>query len=124
MVRRRQCISPDGKQIAARDPEGHITIYMVSGGKSFLVPNTQPGEEPLQWTADGKALLVGRREIPARVFVINLTSKERKLLKAFMPADPTGLFGNGSPTFSSDLKSYVYNYQRITSDLYVVDGLK
>jgi len=124
MVRRRQCISPDGKQVAARDPEGHITIYMVSGGKSFLVPNIKPGEEPLQWTADGKALLVGRREIPARVFVINLTSKERKLLKALMPADPTGLFGNGSPTFSRDLKSYVYNYQRITSDLYVVDGLK
>jgi hypothetical protein len=41
-----------------------------------------------------------------------------------MPADPTGLFGNASPTFSSDLKSYVYSYQRITSDLYIVDGLK
>jgi hypothetical protein len=90
----------------------------------WLVPNIQPGEEPLQWTADGNALLVGRREIPARVFVINLASKERKLLKALMPADPTGLFGNGSPNFSRDLKSYVYNYQRITSDLYVVDGLK
>ncbi|MBV9340799.1 MAG: hypothetical protein JO159_07905 [Acidobacteria bacterium] len=28
------------------------------------------------------------------------------------------------PQFSRDLKSYVYTYERITSDLYVVDGLK
>jgi hypothetical protein len=62
--------------------------------------------------------------VPARVFVINLASKERKLLQSFAPADPTGLFSNAAPSFSRDLKSYVYSYQRITSDLYVVDGLK
>lgn len=31
---------------------------------------------------------------------------------------------NAPPTFSSDLKGYVYSYSRITSDLYVLDGLK
>jgi eukaryotic-like serine/threonine-protein kinase len=124
MVRRRQCISPDGKQVAARDPEGKISIYPVSGGKPIAVPHTEPGEEPVQWTSDGKGLVVGKREVPARVFVVNLASGERKLMQSFMPADPTGLFGNGSPTFSSDLKKYVYSYQRITSDLYIVDGLK
>src|SRR6266705_937543 len=124
IVRRRKCISPDGKRVAARDPDGKITVYPVDGGKSFQLANVQPGEEPVQWTLDGKALLVGRREVPARIFMINLLSNERKLLQSFMPADPTGLFGNASPTFSSDLKSYVYSYQRITSDLYIVDGLK
>ena len=123
-VRRRGCISPDGTQVAARDPDGNITIYPVGGGKPLLVPNAQPGEEPVHWTPDGKALLVGARGIPVRVFTINLATKERKLLKSFMPADPTGLFGNAPPDFSRDLKSYVYTYQRITSDLYVVDGLK
>jgi Tol biopolymer transport system component len=124
IVRRRKCISPDGNRVAARDPDGKITVYPVDGGKSFQLANVQPGEEPVQWTLDGKALLVGRREVPARIFMINLLSNERKLLQSFMPADPTGLFGNASPTFSSDLKSYVYSYQRITSDLYIVDGLK
>lgn len=38
--------------------------------------------------------------------------------------DPTGLIDNAPPTFSSDLKGYVYSYSRITSDLYVLDGLK
>jgi eukaryotic-like serine/threonine-protein kinase len=124
IVRRRQCISPDGKFVAARDPEGRIAIYPVAGGAPISVPSTQSGEEPLQWTPDGKSLLVGRREIPARVFMINLASKERKLWKSFMPADPTGLFGNAAPSFSRDLKTYVYTYQRMTSDLYIVEGLK
>jgi len=123
-VRRRGCISPDGTQVAARDSDGNITIYPVGGGKPLQVPNAQPGEEPVHWTSDGKALLVGARGVPVRVFTINLATKERKLLKSFMPADPTGLFGNAPPDFSRDLKSYVYTYQRITSDLYVVDGLK
>ena len=124
MVRRRQCISPDGKQIAARDPEGKISVYPVAGGKPIAVPHTEVGEEPVQWTADGKSVLVGKREVPARVYVLNIASGDRKLMQTFMPADPTGLFGNSSPTFSSELKSYVYSYQRITSDLYIVDGLK
>ncbi len=39
-------------------------------------------------------------------------------------ADATGLIGNAAPLFSADLKSYVYTYERITSDLYIVDGLR
>jgi Tol biopolymer transport system component len=120
----RSCISTDGKQVAAQDPEGKITIYPLATGSPLLVPNTQPGDVPVQWTPDGKSLLVGRREVPSRIFTIDLASGERKLLRSFSPADPTGLFSNAPPQFSRDLKSYVYTYQRITSDLYVVDGLK
>ena len=120
----RSCISPDGKHVAAEDPEGKITIYPLATGSPVIVPNTQPGDVPVQWTPDGKSLLVGRREVPSRIFTIDLASGQRKLLRSFSPADPTGLFSNAPPQFSRDLKSYVYTYQRITSDLYVVDGLK
>lgn len=120
----RSCISPEGTKVAAQDPEGKITLYPVAGGNPVQVPNVMPGDVPVGWTSDGKSLLVGRREVPARIFTISLLSGERKLLKTFSPADPTGLFSNAPPQFSRDLKSYVYTYQRITSDLYVVDGLK
>lgn len=120
----RGCISSDNKHVAAQDPEGKITIYSVDGGAPVAVPSVQNGDVAIQWTPDGKALMVGRREVPARVFTINLASGERKLFKTFSPADPTGLFSNAPPQFSRDLKSYVYTYQRITSDLYIVDGLK
>ena len=124
IVRHRRCISPDGTRVAATAPDGTVTIYPVSGGQPVPVPSTQAGEEPVQWTADGNSLLVARRELRDRVFVVNLASGERKYFGSFMPADPTGLFGNTAPYFSTDLKSYVWTYQRITSDLYVVEGLK
>lgn len=120
----RTCISPDGKLVAARDPEGKITIYPVSGGEPLRVPNTQPREIPVQWAPDGKALLVGTSEIPMNVFVIDLATGQRRLLKSFSLGDPTGLFDLFPPNFSRDLKSYAYSYTRITSDLYIVDGLK
>jgi hypothetical protein len=62
------CISPDGKQVAAQDPQGEVSIYPVATGAPVVVPNTQPGEAPIQWTPDGKALRVGRREVPSHVF--------------------------------------------------------
>jgi Tol biopolymer transport system component len=117
-------ISPDGKQVAAHDPEGKISIYPVDGGKPFPVPGVQAGDLPLQWTPDGKGLLVGDSEIPAPVYIIDLATGQRKLFKTVTPADPTGLFDGAPPNFSRDLKSYVYSYTRITSDLYIVEGLK
>jgi hypothetical protein len=120
----RSCISSDGTKVAAQDPEGKITLYPVAGDNPAVVPNVMLDDVPIGWSPDGKSLLVGRREVPARVFTINLLSGERKLFKTFSPADPTGLFSNAPPQFSRDLRSYVYTYQRITSDLYVVEGLK
>ncbi len=101
----RSCISPDGKQVAAQDPEGKITIYPLATGSTVVVPNTQAGDVPVQWTPDGKSLLVGRREVPSKIFTIDLASGQRKLLRSFSPADPTGLFSNAPPQFSRDLKS-------------------
>jgi eukaryotic-like serine/threonine-protein kinase len=124
LVRYRSCISPDGKQVAARDPEGGISIYPVSGGDPIRVPNVQPREDAVHWTPDGKGLLVGTSEIPTNVYVIDLATGQRKPFKSFTLADPTGLFDLAPPSFSADLKNYVYSYNRITSDLYIVDGLK
>lgn len=123
-LRYRNCISPDGTQVAARDPEGSISIYPVSGGDPVRVPNVNPGEDAVHWTPDGKSLLVGNSKIPSNVFIIDLATGQRKPFKSFTLADPTGLFDLAPPSFSHDLKSYVYSYNRITSDLYIVEGLK
>jgi eukaryotic-like serine/threonine-protein kinase len=124
LVRHRGSISPDGSRVAARDPEGKITIYPVAQGDPVVVPNTQPGEEPVYWTPDGKSLLVGDSNIPSNVFIIDLATGQRQPFKSFTLADPTGLFSLSPPNFSHDRKSYTYSYNRITSDLYIVEGLK
>lgn len=99
-------------------------IYPVDGGKPIQLRNVLKGEMPAQWTADGKSLLVGSPETPTRVFMIDLATGRRTLFRMFSLADPTGLFDSFPPYFSRDLKSFVYSYTRILSDLYIVDGLK
>ncbi len=120
----RTCISTDGKRVAALDAERRIAIYPVDGGAPTLVPSAQQGEVPAFWSADGKSLLIGSTDVPTRVFTVDLASGQRRLYRTFAPADATGLFDLAPPNFSRDLKSYVYSYTRILSDLYIVDGLK
>ena len=114
-ARRRGCISPDGKLRAARDPEGNLTIYPDSGGKPIpvlrrsLAKNRCSGtqmEKPYWWAGTRPAGLRNQ-----------FGNGETQVLRTFIPADPTGLFGNTAPSFWRDMKSYVYAYQRIASDL-------
>lgn len=120
----RGCISSDGQHVASLNPDGNAVVYDVAGGATLTIPGAQEGDEPVQWTADDKSILVGRSEIPNRVFVIDLKTGQRKLFRTFTQPDPTGLLDNAPPNFSRDLKSYIYSYTRITSDLYVAEGLK
>jgi len=123
-IRHRGCISPDGARVAARDPQGQLAIYAVADGTATPVFGRQDGDEPVHWTADGKSLLVGRPGNPSQVFIIELATGGRKLFKTLTSGDPTGLLDSSAPDFSRDLSSYVYSYTRITSDLYIVEGLK
>jgi eukaryotic-like serine/threonine-protein kinase len=122
--RRRGSISPDGKRVAATDPEGKVAIYDVAGGPAVSVPGNHDGEEAIQWTADGKNLLVARQEISNRVFVVDLATGQEKLLKQFSAPDATGLIESAPPIFSRNLQAYAHSYMRILSDLYIVEGLK
>jgi hypothetical protein len=121
--RYRGSISKNGSLVAALDPDRHSVIYAVATGNATPIPGVVDGDEPVQWI-DEKHILVGRTEIPVRVFNIDLSTGKRTLFKTFNPPDPTGLVDNSPPNFSPDLKSYIVGYTRITSDLYILDGLK
>jgi len=119
-----RAIAPDGKRVAAVDPEGQIVIYPVDGGEPTAVPGTNAGERALTWLPDGKSLLVARVDAPNVVYEVELSSGKRKLFRTLPIPDGARPEDLGLPIFSADFKSYVYGYTRITSDLYVVDGLK
>jgi hypothetical protein len=123
ITRYRGCISKDGAFVAALDPERRPTIYEVATGKATPIPGAVDGDEPNHWV-DEKHILIGRAEIPRRIFSIDISTGKRTLFKTIYPADPIGLAGDLGPIFSLDLKSYVYFYSRVLSDLYVFDNLK
>jgi len=117
-------ISPDGKRVAAVDPNGRLTIYPVDGGEAISVPGTAVGDRAIGWLPDGKSMLVSRVDTPNVIYEVEVSTGKRKLFRTL--AIPDGLRAEdlSSPIFSGDFKNYVYAYSRIVSDLYIVDGLK
>ncbi|HTZ84022.1 MAG TPA: protein kinase, partial [Candidatus Acidoferrales bacterium] len=64
-------VSRDGTTVAARGPDQRIYLFPVNGGDAKVVANTEPGEFPTAWSADGRSLFViTRGQIPAQVFRI------------------------------------------------------
>jgi hypothetical protein len=118
-------VSPDGKFVLARDPERKRWLYPLDGGdrQPFTI-TLAPGDEVIDWEKDGKTILVQRAGVPAKVLRAYLDSSKLEEVKVFSPSDPAGVVTVGGVRFSSDRKSYAYDYFRILSDLYVVDGLK
>jgi len=116
-------ISPDGKRVVAVDPQGKLAIYPISGGSPEDVRGALYGDRPVRWMPDGKNLLISTINAPNVISVLDLATGTRKPFRTM--GVPEGLTQQdvSSPVFALDLKSYVYAYTRIASDLYVVEGL-
>jgi hypothetical protein len=104
--------------------ERRIWLYSTRGQSPRPVPGTGPGDRPLQFGPDGRALYIRRGDIPIRVFRIDLETGRAEPWKELSPPDPTGLRGLYFPRLSTDGKAYAYSYARQLSNLYLVEGLK
>ncbi len=118
-------VSPDGKFVLVTDQERKRWLYPLDGGdrQPFTI-TLAPGDEVIDWEKDGKTILVLRPGVPAKVLQAYVDSSKLEEVKTFSPSDPAGVVTVGGARFSSDRKSYAYDYFRILSDLYVVDALK
>ena len=69
-------VSPDGEHCAGGGPAGP-TLVSLPDGKTEPVRGGEPGDRPLCFSADGKALFVTRQaEIPTPVFRIELSTEK------------------------------------------------
>ena len=56
-----------------------------------LVPGLQPGEVPTSWSADGRSVFVmARGQVPAQVFRVEVSSRQRSPWKTIKAADAGG----------------------------------
>jgi Tol biopolymer transport system component len=119
-------ISPDGKSVAGVGPDQKGYLYPVDAGQQpRLISGFPLGDTPVAWAADGRSLYIYRSgELPAQVQRLDLTSGQKQLWKQLMPADDAGITDIGPVLITPDAKTYVYEYGRTLSDLYLVEGLK
>jgi Tol biopolymer transport system component/predicted Ser/Thr protein kinase len=118
-------ISNDGKLAAGVGPDQNGYLYAVDGGEPRPIRGFPQGDTPVSWSGDSRSLLIYRAgELPAKVYRLDLASGQKQLWRELIPADNAGITDIGPILITPDAKTYVYEYGRTLSDLYLVDGLK
>jgi len=116
--------SPDGKSIAAINlVRGEVWLYPTDGGEPHSVPGLQPGES-FSWSSDPYIIYAYKgRQLPVKIYRLNIVTGQRLLFKEISPTDVTGLGNISHILFSTDGRAYAYSYARLLSELYLVSGL-
>jgi hypothetical protein len=77
------------------------------------------------WTSDPKFLWVNQwKTVPIKIYRLNVETGQRQLVKELSPLDVAGLCDMSNIMFSADGRGYIYGYERLLSDLYLVKGLQ
>ena len=118
-------VTPDGRSVVAH-AEGNLLFPVEGGGEGRPVPGLEAGDTPLRWSVDGRHLFLRARGagLPARVARLDPVSGRREAWMELQPADPAGVVGVGSIVLTPDGRTYVYEYLRSLSDLYLVEGMR
>ncbi len=117
--------SPDGKTVLVTDANNHLFLVSSTGGELHPVPQTDIFDRYAGWSEDERSVFLYRsKDIPARVYKVDLATGKSQVFREFLPLDSAGLVSIAPLQITPDGKHYVYSFVRMLSDLYVVDGLK
>jgi hypothetical protein len=117
-------ISPNGQRVAELEDDGRILLYPVSGGAPQVAPGLPETGAVATWSNDGRSLFVTEtRGTEMHIFRRDLGTGRREPVKDLVVPDPAGITSVW-PLVSADGRTFVYNYQRGLSNLYLIGGLK
>ena len=123
-------VSPDGRFVAALIGEGpspRYAFFPTAGGPGIPIPGLGENDEPLRWSGDGKSLFVWggwRPALPVRIERLDLRTGSKQPWKELRPPDPAGVVGITSVILAPDGGAYFYDYPRVLSKLFMVEGLR
>src|SRR5688572_15375501 len=117
-------ISPDGSLIAAIDRESHSMVCTIALPSACRrMPGADAADVVAGWSADGKAVVVYRREAGlARVDRLDIATGARTHVTTIKPLEAalSGIF----KVIATPDGALGYSYARDASQLYVIKGLK
>jgi dipeptidyl aminopeptidase/acylaminoacyl peptidase len=117
-------LSHDGTRLVARGPDGGIYAYRVGSDARDSIPGLVDPDVPLEWSADGRVLYVGRHETGVwRVRALDVATGRQTPVRDVVPRNLEGL-RISQILLSPDAQYFVHSYSRLLTDLYVVEGIK
>ena len=120
-------ISPDEKWLAGIDSAKGYVLWPVDDGEARPIRGVRPGDDLIQWSADGRFIFVrAPGDSSLEFFRIDLAMGRREPWKRIEAADPVGLIGiqPAAVHITPDGRSYAYSYWKTLTELYLVDNLK
>jgi hypothetical protein len=120
-------ISPRGRTIAGYGVDGRLYTCEAEGESCEEIRGARPGDAPLEWSSDGRALfLMATSDSAVEIFRLELGTGTREPWLTIEPSDTTGLVGieSGQIRLTPDGRSYAYNYWRAQQRIFVVEGLR
>jgi eukaryotic-like serine/threonine-protein kinase len=121
--------SPDGTRAVV--VQGKAALLVPFDGKPAQpLPRLRPGDQPIQWTADGRGLYVKRQQPrhprhETEIVIHDLATGAEKPWRVLVPPDPVGVERRfDSLVIAPDGRSYAFGYIRASTDLFVVAGLR
>jgi Tol biopolymer transport system component len=128
----RAAITPDGRAVLgmAGPMRGRAwTLLPVDGGDHHAFPALGWGDEPVQWSADGRFLYVARRresnpETAAEIHRVEIATGRRELVRTLSPPDTAGVEWIERIVLTPDARSYCYTYKQTLGTLFVAEGLR
>jgi hypothetical protein len=116
-------VSPEGQHVILRDGTGVPRQWPLAGGPGLAVPGLLPEDQPITYTADGRALFVAERAFPIPIVRLDLVTGRRTPWLTLAPPNRAGL-RFAIPVITPDGRHWSLSTARLLTELYVVDGLR
>ncbi len=123
-------VSPDGRLVATRGPDGTAVLYPIEGGEPKPLAGVFADDGIIRWDSRGEALFLAKGSgihfgivPPLRIDKLILSTGRRELWKEIIPPDPSTVVGM-DVRLTPDGRFYAYSFMRELSSLHVVDGLR
>jgi Tol biopolymer transport system component len=120
-------VSQDGQRVVVWSAESAPAIYRLDGSGPEAIPSASTADMPIRWSPDGRSLLVlhsGYRQAQGSIERVDLLSGKREVVREFAPPERAGELFVSSASVAPDLKSYAYNFFRMRSILFLVEGAR
>jgi len=124
IVVRNVAISPDGSRVALLAANGKLMIYPTAENGAPRTISTSDSLGPLLWTSDDWLYVQhvgGYTEIPTRISRLHLPSGRLEPWREIAPIDRLGVNAITKVMLSEDMRTVIFNYRRVLSELFVAE---